>query len=65
METKVKHPAVQAFIDLLPEMPRLLEERRRRIREKREFQRRVFEKALTEARLIGPNARRKVWGADS
>jgi hypothetical protein len=64
MEIRVKHPAVQAFIDLLPEMPRMLEERSRRIREKREFQRKVFEKALTDARLIGPHARRKVWGAD-
>jgi len=64
MKIKVKHPGVQAFIDLLPEMPRMLAERSRRIEEKREFQRRVFEKALTEARLIGPNARRKMWGAD-
>ena len=59
MEIKVKHPAIRELLKILPDMPRLLEERRRLIFEQQERGRRVFEKALTQAGLIGPNAKRK------
>ncbi|MEZ4752977.1 MAG: hypothetical protein R3A13_01540 [Bdellovibrionota bacterium] len=52
MKPKFKNPKITKLLEALEHMPEYLEERRRKIKERREFVRKVFESACKQAGLV-------------
>lgn len=56
-EVVIRNPEIRKLLKSLERMPEYLEERRKKIAEKKEFRRRVFEQACRDAGLIPANGK--------